>query len=71
MRTNPDLIYVCGNEIAWVMENTFTKDGQSSLLRSIEVYRFGDDGSVEIRTHYDVPEADEPTSGELFAEYLP
>ena len=71
MRINPDLLYVCGNEIAWVMENTFTKDGESSLLRSIEVYRFDEDGSVEIRCHYDVPEADEPTSGALFAEYLP
>ena len=71
MRINPDLLYVCGNEIAWVMENTFTKDGQSSLLRSIEVYRFDEHGSVEIRCHYDVPDADEPTSGQLFAEYLP
>ena len=71
MRINPDLLFVCGNEIAWVMENTFTNNGEQSLLRSMEVYRFGDDGSVEIRTHYDVPEADEPTSGELFATYLP
>ena len=63
--------FICGNEVAWVMENTFTKDGQSQLMKSIEVYRFDDDGSVEIRTHYDVPEASDPISGELFSEYLP
>ena len=35
------------------------------------MYRFGEDGSVEIRTHYDVPDASDPVTGELFAEYLP
>ncbi len=69
--TPADTLYICGNEVAWVMENTFTKDGQSEVMKSIEVYRFGDDGSVEIRTHYDVPKADDPVAGHLFAEYLP
>jgi hypothetical protein len=40
-------------------------------MLSIEVYRFGDDGSVEIRTHYDIPESADPVTGELFSEYLP
>ena len=71
MRINPDVLFVCGNEIAWVMENTFTKDGQKNLLRSMEVYRFDDDGSVEIRTHYDVPDANYATAGESFSTYLP
>ncbi|HKK53232.1 MAG TPA: nuclear transport factor 2 family protein, partial [Myxococcota bacterium] len=57
---DPATMFVCGNEVAWVMENTFTKDGETSLMRSIEVYRFGEDGSVEIRTHYDVPESSDP-----------
>jgi hypothetical protein len=70
-RVDPKTMFVCGNEVAWVMENTFTKDGSSEVMLSIEVYRFGDDGSVEIRTHYDVPEASDPVAGDLFAEYLP
>jgi hypothetical protein len=68
---DPSTRFICGNEVAWVMQNTFTKDGQSTTLKSIEVYRFGDDGSVEIRTHYDVPEASAPVAGDLFDEYLP
>lgn len=68
---DPKTRYICGNEVAWVMENTFTKDGQSEVMLSIEVYRFGDDGSVEIRTHYDVPDASDPVAGGLFSEYLP
>ena len=62
---------MCGNEVAWVMTNTFTNDGQKEVMKSIEVYRFGEDGSVEIRTHYDVPEASDPVAGDLFSEYLP
>ena len=53
------------------MTNTFTKDGKSQVMKSIENYRFGDDGSCEIRTQYDVPDADDPVAGELFSEYLP
>ena len=71
MRIVPDLQFICGNEISWVMENTFTKDGETSLLRSIEVLRFDEDGSVEIRTYYDIPNAAEPVADELFSEYLP
>ena len=71
LRVDPATRFVCSNEVAWVMENTFTKDGQSTVMRSIEVFCFGDDGSVEIRTHYDVPESADPVAGELFEEYLP
>ena len=70
-RVDPSTIFICGNEVAWVMENVFRKDGQSQHMKSIEVYRFGDDGSVEIRTHYDVPDAGDPIAGHLFSEYLP
>ena len=70
-RVDPATMFICGNEVAWVMENVFTKDGRTQHLKSIEVYRFGEDGSVEIRTHYDVPDASDPVTGELFAEYLP
>lgn len=68
---DPETMWVCGNEVAWVMTNTFTNDGVKQEMKSIEVYRFGDDGSVEIRTHYDVPEASDPVAGHLFSEYLP
>lgn len=68
---DPSTMFICGNEVSWVMENIIRKDGQEQRLKSIEVYRFGEDGSVEIRTHYDVPQADDPVSGDLFSEYLP
>ena len=68
---DPSTRFICGNEVAWVMENTFTKDGESRVMKSIEVYRFGENGSVEIRTHYDVPDAGDPVAGDLFSAYLP
>ena len=68
---DPSTRFICGNEVAWVMENTFTKDGESRVMKSIEVYRFGENGSVEIRTHYDVPDAGDPVAGDLFSTYLP
>ncbi len=71
MYVDPTTRFICANEVAWVMENSFVKDGQTSVLKSIEMYRFGDDGSVEIRTLYDVPDASDPVAGELFETYLP
>ena len=68
---DPSTTFICGNELAWVMANTFTRDGKSVVMKSIEVYRFGEDGSVEIRTHYDVPDASDPVAGKLFEDYLP
>ncbi|MBJ18046.1 MAG: nuclear transport factor 2 family protein [bacterium] len=70
-RVDPSTMFICGSEVAWVMENVFTKDGEKQHMKSIEVYRFGADGSVEIRTHYDVPETSDPVAGEVFSEYLP
>ncbi len=70
-RVDPSTRFICGNEVAWVMENVFSKDGATRHMKSIEVYRFGDDGSVEIRTHYDVPDESDPVAGDLFAAYLP
>jgi len=70
-RVDPATRFFCGNEVAWVMENRIEKDGQVEVLMSIETYIFGDDGSVEIRTHYDVPDASNEVAGELFQRYLP
>ena len=70
-RVDPATHFICGNEVAWVMENRIEKDGEVELLYSIETYIFGDDGSVEIRTHYDVPDASNAVAGELFQKHLP
>jgi hypothetical protein len=69
-RVAPETRFVCGNEVAWVMENRFTIDGQEVVMRSIENFRFDADGSVTMRTFYDVPGPDSPL-GKLFARYLP
>ncbi|MEM1111853.1 MAG: hypothetical protein AAGI11_08090 [Pseudomonadota bacterium] len=71
LNINQELMYVCGNEMCWVMENTFTKDGETSVLRSVEVFKFDEQGSVEIYTYYDVPDEQDEVKGELFATYLP
>ena len=63
--------FICANEVAWVMENHFTVDGELIVMRSIEEFRFDADGSVAIRTFYDVPKPDSPLGRFLFSKYLP
>ena len=63
--------FLCGNEVAWVMENHFTVDGEVIVMRSIEEFRFDGDGSVTIRTFYDVPAPDSPLGRHFFSIYLP
>jgi hypothetical protein len=64
--------FICANEVAWALENQFDMgDGKTHVLRSIETYRFEPDGSVIIRTYYDVPERTDDVLGNLFKEYLP
>ena len=53
-----------------VMENNFRVDGQVILLRSIETFVFDADGTVAIKTYYDVPKPDSPL-GRWFSVYLP
>ena len=62
---------MCGNEVAWLLENHITADGRTFIGLSIETYRFEDDGSVVIRTYYKVPERTDDEVGEMFKEYLP
>lgn len=64
-------MFICDNEVAWFMENHFSADGGTTLLRSIETFRFEPDGSVVIRTYYDVPPPAKNDMGTLFEEYLP
>ena len=60
-----------GNEVAWALENHLTVDGEEMVALSIETYRFEEDGSVVIRTYYNVPQRDDTELGEMFQTYLP
>lgn len=64
-------LFVCGNEVAWLMENHTTVKGRKVIGLSIETYRFEEDGSVAIRTFYKVPTHADPVYGEMFQAYLP
>ena len=64
-------LFICANEVAWLLENHITTDGRSSVGLSIETYRFEPDGSVVIRTYYRVPARTNDELGEMFQTYLP
>jgi hypothetical protein len=64
-------LFICGNEVAWLLENSITADGQTTVGLSIETYRFEADGSVVIRTYYRVPARTDDELGAMFKEYLP
>jgi hypothetical protein len=64
-------LFICGNEVAWVLENQITADGKTTAALSIETYRFEPDGSVVIRTYYRVPERTKDELGQMFQTYLP
>jgi hypothetical protein len=64
-------LFICGNEVAWTLENTITADGKRHSALSIETYRFEPDGSVVIRTYYKVPERTKDELGQMFQTYLP
>jgi len=66
-----DIVLVNGNEVAWVLENHITTDGETHMAISVETFRFEEDGSVVIRTWYKVPQRDETELGEMFQNYLP
>jgi hypothetical protein len=65
---------VCGNEICWIMENHFDDDGRDIYRISIENFRFHEDGTIHIRTWFQMPEPDSDVArviGRILAEYLP
>jgi hypothetical protein len=71
-RIHEGSLFVCGSEVAWLLENHFTEDGATRVHLSIETYRFEPDGSCVIRTYYRVPQPGESGGlGELFDSYLP
>ena len=48
-RHYPGSLFVCENEVAWLLENHISSNGETSIGLSIETYRFEEDGSVVIR----------------------
>jgi hypothetical protein len=64
-----ETFFICGNEIAWVMENLFDDGGTERKSSSIENYTFTEDRAVRIRTWYIVPAAG--PLAETMQEYLP
>jgi len=64
-------LFICGNEVAWLLENQITADGGTTRHLSIETYRFEPDGSCVIRTYYRVPQKQEGELGAMFETYLP
>jgi hypothetical protein len=64
-------LFICGNEVAWVLENQIHADGKTHSAVSIETYRFEPDGSVWIRTYYRIPERTADELGLMFQTYLP
>ena len=70
-RIAPGTLFICGNEVAWLLENHITTDGHTTVGLSIETYRFESDGSVVIRTYYRVPARDQSELGRVFQSYLP
>ncbi len=70
-KIQPGSLFVCDNEVAWLLENHFEGAKGPQVEYSIETYRFGEDGSVNIRTYYRVPSHDNDNLGDIFKQYLP
>ena len=70
-RIQPGTLFVLGNTVAWLLENHITVDGKEIVGLSIETYEFQEDGSLDIKTWYHVPERTEDELGQMFQEYLP
>ena len=64
-------LFICDNEVAWLLENHIETEEKNIVGLSIETYRFEEDGSVTIRTYYRVPERTDDTLGDMFKVYLP
>ena len=70
-RIQPGTLFICGNEVAWLLENHIQNEGATEVHYSIETYRFGEDGSATIRTWYKVPPRTDSDLGKMFQTYLP
>ena len=70
-RIQPGTLFVCDNEVAWLLENHIGRLDSGQIEYSIETYRFDDDGSVTVRTYYRVPTHQDKALGDIFKEYQP
>ena len=48
------LVHVNGDEMAWVNENRFE---DLPMMQSIETFRWEEDGTLHVKTYYDMPES--------------
>lgn len=48
-------VKVNGNEMAWVIENHFTRNAVTSKSYSIETFSWAENGDLTIKTYYDMP----------------
>jgi len=53
------LLHVCGSTGAAVIRNQGAVNGQPTLIESIEIYRFGDDGSLHTQTFWELAAGNE------------
>ncbi|MCW2686603.1 MAG: hypothetical protein JWR37_1493 [Mycobacterium sp.] len=57
------LLYVCGSTAAAVIRNSGTVNGEPMTLDSIEIYAFGDDGTLHTTTFWPL------TLGNVYAQW--
>ena len=58
MYIDPETLFVCGNEVSFVMANTFTKDGKSQVMKSIGAGADPKTVSEALRSALDEPRGD-------------
>ena len=64
-------LFICDNEVAWLLENHIETEKGKIVGLSIETYRFEEDGSVTIRTYYRIPAHSHDILGDMYKVYLP
>jgi hypothetical protein len=64
LKMNMVTVHVNGDEMAWVIENHFTMNGETLKTHSIETFAWDAAGDLLIKTSYDMPadvgEGDDP-----------
>lgn len=66
-----ETLFVLGNTVAWTMHNIITSSGKTGVAKSLETFQFEPDGSLQIRTWYDVSGARSGEIGASMRKYLP
>jgi hypothetical protein len=49
-------VFICGSEVAFVNDNHWSHGGRTTIGTSIEIYSFRPDGSLAIRTWWEMPD---------------